>query len=123
MLLENMMSFKPQFKLQEAVLTYMASQLATNKEKEMLQNTFLFLDSDGDGKLSTSELCDGFEQIFGNEFPVEEEVASLMEHLDIDKSGYIDYTEFVLATINKKTLLTPERLKIAFNLFDTVRTL
>lgn len=36
----------------------------------------------------------------------------------MDRSGTIDYTEFVMATINEKNLLTEERLKMAFQMFD-----
>ena len=43
-----------------------------------------------------------------------------MSNIDIDNNGYIDYTEFVLATINKKKLLTRERLELAFAMFDKV---
>ena len=38
--------------------------------------------------------------------------------MDIDGSGYIDYSEWVVATINKQKLLTNEIMWNAFNLFD-----
>lgn len=42
-----------------------------------------------------------------------------MALLDMDQSGEIDYTEFVAATMSKKSLLSREKLKIAFSKFDT----
>uniref|UniRef100_A0A7S3CKC2 EF-hand domain-containing protein n=1 Tax=Strombidium rassoulzadegani TaxID=1082188 RepID=A0A7S3CKC2_9SPIT len=39
--------------------------------------------------------------------------------IDLDGNGTIDYTEFVMATINEKNLMTQERLQMAFNTFDT----
>ena len=42
----------------------------------------------------------------------------IFERVDLDGSGYIDYSEWVVATINKKKLLSPEKLKAAFVLFD-----
>lgn len=119
-LMKNMRTFKTQYKLQEAVLMFIASQLATNKEKEMLQNTFLFLDTDGDGKLSKEELINGYERIFGTDCDAEQAVEGIMENLDIDQSGFIDYTEFLLATLDRKSLLSEDRLKIAFKMFDKV---
>ena len=119
-LLNNMRAFQTQHKLQEAALTYIASQLATNQEKEKLQNTFIYLDLNGDGRLSTEELITAFRALLGPEFPAEQEVESIMSRLDIDNNGYIDYTEFVLATINKKRLLSKERLMLAFSVFDRV---
>eukprot|EP00350_Pseudokeronopsis_sp_OXSARD2_P009022 CAMPEP_0170548118 /NCGR_PEP_ID=MMETSP0211-20121228/6447_1 /TAXON_ID=311385 /ORGANISM="Pseudokeronopsis sp., Strain OXSARD2" /LENGTH=97 /DNA_ID=CAMNT_0010853475 /DNA_START=1132 /DNA_END=1425 /DNA_ORIENTATION=+ len=37
---------------------------------------------------------------------------------DADGSGEIDYSEFVVATMDKKKLLSNEKLETAFNLFD-----
>jgi len=45
-------------------------------------------------------------------------VEKIFERVDLDGSGYIDYSEWVVATINKKKLLSPEKLKAAFVLFD-----
>ena len=117
-LLNNMRQFQTQHKLQEVALAYIASQLTTNQEKEKLQNTFILLDLNGDGRLSTDELVSAFNQNFGPDFPADQEVESVMSKLDIDNNGYIDYTEFVMATINKKRLLSKERLMMAFSAFD-----
>ena len=48
----------------------------------------------------------------------EEEVDRIMMVADTDGSGEIDYSEWVVAAINKTTLLTNEKLEAAFNLFD-----
>lgn len=48
------------------------------------------------------------------------EVERIMSIVDIDKNGHIDYTEFISATMDKRKLLSKERLKSAFNLFDKV---
>lgn len=117
-LLNNMRSFRLQHKLQAAVLTYITSQLITSQEKDKLQNTFIFLDLNGDGKLSTDELIEAFNQIFGSEVNAQKEVNNIMMQLDMDHNGYIDYTEFVLATINKSWLVTKENLIATFSVFD-----
>jgi calcium-dependent protein kinase len=41
-----------------------------------------------------------------------------LEKVDTDGSGYIDYSEWVVATINKHKLLSKEKLQAAFALFD-----
>jgi len=48
----------------------------------------------------------------------EEEVDKIMRIADADGSGEIDYSEFVVATINKRKLLSDEKLVTAFKLFD-----
>jgi calcium-dependent protein kinase len=41
-----------------------------------------------------------------------------MKMVDSDGSGEIDYSEWVVATINKNRLLSDEKLEQAFKLFD-----
>jgi calcium-dependent protein kinase len=48
----------------------------------------------------------------------DKEVDQMFDAVDTDQSGYIDYTEFVVAAMNEKTLLTNERLAGAFKMFD-----
>ena len=47
----------------------------------------------------------------------------MFEEIDIDGNGTIDYTEFVMGTMNAKTILTNENLRQAFDMFDKVNTL
>lgn len=42
----------------------------------------------------------------------------ILNKVDTDKSGYIDYSEFILATVDRDKLLTTDRLKCAFDEFD-----
>ena len=50
---------------------------------------------------------------------MEHEVDKIMEAVDTDRSGSIDYTEFVIATMEKNILLNQQNLEAAFNAFDT----
>ena len=49
-----------------------------------------------------------------------EDVLKMFEAVDIDSSGFIDYSEFVVAAMNEKQLLTDEKLLSAFKMFDKV---
>ena len=93
------------------------SQLASKEEMAELQRAFRSLDANGDGKLSRDELVAGYKQIMGD-LAAEEEVERIMAIADADGSGEIDYSEFVVATMDKKKLLSNEKLETAFNLFD-----
>lgn len=62
-----------------------------------------------DGKLSREELVNGFKETFG-EIAAEEHVDKIMKMVDADGSGEIDYSEWVVATINKNRLLSDEKL-------------
>ena len=50
----------------------------------------------------------------------EDEVDRIMKIADSDGSGEIEYSEWVVATTDKRKLLSKERLKTAFQLFDRV---
>ena len=42
----------------------------------------------------------------------------MFAQIDQDNSGLIEYSEFVMATINEKNMLSNEKLQQAFNMFD-----
>ena len=46
-------------------------------------------------------------------------VDKIFNTVDKDHNGTIDYAEWLVATVDKEKLLTEEKLKAAFNLFDT----
>ncbi len=46
------------------------------------------------------------------------EVERVMELIDIDKNGYIEYSEWMAAMVDKKNLLDENRLRAAFNAID-----
>ena len=117
--LKNLKNFRAEQKLQQAAFTFIASQLTSKEEKQQLMNTFRVLDKNGDGILSKEEIILGYKQIMSDE-EAEIEVKKIMEFVDTDKSGQIDYTEFIAATLDRKKLTSKERLLGAFNLFDKV---
>ena len=94
----------------------MVGQLASKEDMADLQRAFKVLDTNNDGMLSKYELTIGYQPIYGND--AADEVEKIFEKVDIDGSGQIDYSEWVVATIKKENLLTKEKLQDAFNLFD-----
>lgn len=66
--------------------------------------------------LSRNELILGYKKIYGDY--AEEEVDKIITMADIDGNGEIDYSEWLMATLNKKQLVTNEKLRNAFVFFD-----
>lgn len=93
--------------------------MSTSQEKVNLLKTFQMLDLNGDGQLTKEELMEGYKTIMNSPFP-DLDVENIMKMVDINESGAIDYTEFVMATINREGLLSKQRLEAAFNMFDKV---
>jgi calcium-dependent protein kinase len=115
--LSNLKSFRADQKLKQATFAFIASQLLTKSEKENLARIFKAIDKNGDGKLSKEEIFDGYEQFFGKSMD-KNDIDKMFDAVDIDKSGFIDYSEFVVASMNEKNLLTNEKLMSAFRMFD-----
>ena len=40
-------------------------------------------------------------------------------HVDLDQTGYIEFSEFIMSSMTEKLILTHEKLAIAFKWFDT----
>jgi len=117
--LSNLKNFRADQKLKQATFAFIASQLLTKSEKENLGKIFKAIDVNGDGKLSKEEILEGYTKFFGKTME-KEDVLKMFDSVDIDKSGFIDYSEFVVAAMNEKTLLTDEKLHSAFKMFDKV---
>ena len=75
--------------------------MLTKSEKENLAKIFKALDKNGDGKLSKEEIVEGYDLFFGKNADISE-IEKMFDAVDIDKSGYIDYSEFVIASMNEK---------------------
>lgn len=46
----------------------------------------------------------------------------ILDWRKFDRTDFIEYSEFVMATMNEKDLLSNEKLKHAFNMFDVDRS-
>jgi calcium-dependent protein kinase len=116
----NLRSFHIDRQLQQATLTFITSQLSTRKEREALEEVFRQLDTDKNGALSRQELIDGFLLIYDTSLEeITAEVDRIMEKVDTDHSGQIDYNEFAIAAINRQKLVSKSRIEAAFKAFDT----
>ena len=73
---------------------YISSQLISQADVKELRQTFQTFDINGDGKISTSELVEGYTKILGRPGAASE-AQLIMSAVDIDESGFIDYSEFV----------------------------
>jgi calcium-dependent protein kinase len=78
---------------------------------------FTQLDTNKDGKLQYDELMTGFTEFYGQEF-AKDEVDRIFKLVDTDHSNEIDFSEFVIATVQREKILTEDKLRRAFRMFD-----
>ena len=117
-ILNNLRSFNSELKFQQAVVQFLANQLANKEEKAKLTEIFKSFDKNHDGILSKQELVQGYTQLYGSAERAAIEVEQVLKKVDLNGNGTIDYSEFLAANMQVSELLTNERLQAAFNLFD-----
>lgn len=116
--MNNLKNFKADYKFQKAVLLYIISFFDLKDEKDELLKTFKELDLDHDGQLTHDELMIGYSKTMGED-EARREVDRIFTTIDVNNTGAIDFTEFLLATVDHKKLLSQERMTQVFKMFDT----
>ena len=81
--------------------------MSTKKEQEELYKTFKAMDLNGDGKISKDELFKGYKKIYKtyDDQELRVLVQQIFEKADVDGSGELDFSEWQVATINKRSIL------------------
>lgn len=114
--MKHLAGFRANTRLQQATLTYIASNMTSSHEIEELRKAFVILDTNGDGHLTELELSRGFDNIsISSTLKLE----NIFERCDIDLNGLIDYSEFITAAIDWQKHLSHEMLESAFKAYDT----
>lgn len=115
--LTNLKTFSCNCKLKDAILTFIANQIISQAEEKALAQVFFELDQNGDGHISRPELLRKYGEVLGV-VEAENEVTGIMHRVDVDGSGYIDYKEFLKASMERKKHTSKEGLDAAFRMFD-----
>jgi calcium-dependent protein kinase len=114
-MVDNLRAFNSQSKLKKAALHIIAGQLSEAQIKR-LRETFTALDKNGDGLLTFTELKDGLSTAGLQDVPAD--LRQIMDSVDADGNGSIDYTEFLAATLDKRSYLRKDVCWTAFSVFD-----
>ena len=90
--------------MQQAAITFIVCQMSSKKEQEELYTTFKAMDKNGDGTITKEELIEGYRTIFPqlDDEAINQEAAKVFDAADTDGSGTIDYSEWGVATVNKR---------------------
>mmetsp|Transcript_65164 Transcript_65164/g.187564 ORF Transcript_65164/g.187564 Transcript_65164/m.187564 type:complete len:335 (-) Transcript_65164:159-1163(-) len=113
---DNLRGFRSQNKLKKAALHIIAGQLNEDQIKA-LRETFQALDGNGDGLLTAAEMKAGLTKCGLKEIPPD--LQQILEDVDSDGSGVIDYTEFLAAALDRRRQREDSACWAAFQVFDT----
>ena len=114
--LQRLQSFRGVSKLKKAAMN-MLVKMADQNSIEALRDEFHKLDKDGTGLINAEELKNA---INSSDIQIPEtEVNKIIDEVDYFGNGKINYTEFLVATLDVKSFLDDNKLKALFNQFDT----
>lgn len=114
----NLAAFRKTTVFQSGVLSFITNIQVQSDQLKDLKEMFISLDKNKDGMLSQSELENGMSEILTFFNIDEEELRQMVEAIDTNQDGFIDYQEFVTAAYNRQQALSEKNLKAAFDAFD-----
>ena len=112
----SLKNFSKHSKFYQVVLAFLSHNYAEKGELEKLKKIFYKIDNNLDGKLSKEELMNAY-KLSGIKIK-KSQLDKIINSMDFDNNGYIEYEEFIRATIPKENLFTDINLKTAFDMFD-----
>ena len=114
--ISNLLNYSFKSKFEELVLAYIIHNLPRPKQAKTCIKLFKLANKNEDGKLLRNELKQTLLNFVSEEFLQNFDI--IFSLLDGDNNGYIDYEEFLRATIDRKILINEKVLKLAFKFFD-----
>ena len=116
-LINNLKTYRRTSVIQETALAYLVHHFPQIKDVVNSCKLFNQIDKNGDGKISEDELLKGFSERYSSE-TLESDIDEIYKNLDMDNNGYIEYEEFVRASVSKEYFVKENVLRYAFMYFD-----
>ena len=113
----NLLFFRGSFQLKETIRAFILSQIVPLKEIKAIREVFSIIDTDHDGKISEPDLFDYLKQTVSQEDAIKQS-KSIIKHIDFDKRGYIEYSQYLRAGLDSGLIFTRNNLIIAFKMLD-----
>ena len=114
--IQNLLSYEVQNKFEELVLAYIVHNMPKINQTKIAIQIFKLVNINGDGKLQKEELKKVLLYFVSEEYLINFE--NIFNLLDSENRGYIEYSEFLRATLDRENIVTEENLKSAFDYFD-----
>ena len=116
---ENLFKFSKFETFKKMILNFIAFNLNEDDVKDF-KNVFYFFDCDNDGRINICDFKEGFKKL--NYDIGEENIYYIFNSIDTDNNGFIEFTEFIAASIDEKLYLDDKKLLEAYLFFDKKNT-
>ena len=116
-ILNNIKTYKNVSIFQKYALNYLIHNFPQLNDVKNSAKLFYQIDLDSDGKISKDELFNGLNEQLENKI-TKEEFEEIYKNIDLNNSGFIDYEEFVVASVTKNIFMRDNILSTAFKFFD-----
>ena len=115
--MQNLKNYRSTSLLQETALAYLVHNYPDLDEIVNAGKLFGKIDINRNGKITLDDLSNGLNKLLKKD-NMKEEAIEIFENLDSDCNNYIEYEEFIRASIDKKIFLSNDALRLAFKFFD-----
>lgn len=112
---ERMRAFVREDEFKRVTMNIIARNLSDDQVNN-LKEVFLVLDQNKDGKITCCELAESVSKI--GHVQITQQLVDAMQSLDINDDRQIGYTEFIAATLDRRSWWMEEKCWEAFNTFD-----
>ena len=114
--LKKLKTLNKKSKFYQIVMTYLSYHYLDNKLLNELNRLYNKLDKNKDYRITKTELYNAYKEA---NIPIsKKEVDEIINSIDYNNNGDIDYEEFIRSCIPKEKLFTDENLENAFSMFD-----
>ena len=103
---------------QSGVMAFIMTFSEKMTELDRLRQIFIDMDTSKDGRISMQELKECLNQVVGGVKANQSYFEEVLRGIDKDASNFVDYSEFLTASVSKVSLLTDQNLQTAFRMFD-----
>ena len=117
MFIENLKTYRYDSFLQESLLTYLVQIFNQREDIDNACKFFNQIDANKDGVVTHEELVNALKNKIKN-FSIERDVDVILNNLDTENKGFIEFNKWMIAAIKKETFLEDKVLRFAFRYFD-----
>ena len=116
--INNLCNYSCESKISQLVLAFIVHNIPESLSVYHILKLFRYFNLSGNCKLTKTELKTGLYN-YRNEVQVNKIVDQLFLLLDGDNNGFIEFEEFLRACVDKRKILTKEKIWYAFKFLDT----